>query len=426
MQGLQVNNRSQNSHLPVPSGEHPRQSQSVEPLSKTKIVTTLRHLIPPDPNGMPVSLLSTQLRRRHHYLGIEPEDQHAYLCLNPDHPTQDTTKVFTTFHKLSGRNLDDLAGSVFYSFDGELVAHVILEAIQICFVWEAQEESGIVTGFEWKYLDSKPLPLPKNVYDNVQQATAAQSKAKSLLRANLFTNGTSSPAGEDAYWSRYDNVLPSVSNGGVSRTDKLKVSFPRNGSAAGLSQRSSSPRREDAYWDRYGYTDEEDEAETTLVGAPIIAAGPNFDIPDNPTTQPLQPQQQAWPGHATKFAPEELSQALALQLKPGREGSFNEPRGLFLNFDTPPSGGRSPRVVDLSSPIERPTHEAKPDKSAPRQPNGIVKNAVPMYDSDEKAIVDASRALFTLWKSTRGSQDMDSDGAKEAFLSLVSQSLVDL
>ncbi|CAG8646565.1 7002_t:CDS:1, partial [Acaulospora colombiana] len=376
---------------------------------------------------MPVSLLSTQLRRRHHYLGIEPEDQHAYLCLNPDHPTQDTTKVFTTFHKLSGRNLDDLAGSVFYSFDGELVAHVILdEAIQICFDWEAQEEGGIVTGFEWKYLDSKPLPLPKNVYDNVQQASEAQSKAKSLMKANLFTNGTSSPAGEDTYWSRYDNVLPSVSNGGVSRIDKLKAPFPRNGSAAGLSQRSSSPRREDAYWDRYGYGDEEDEAETTLVGAPIAAAGPNFDILGDPTAQSLQPQQQAWLGHPTNFAPEELSQALALQMKPGREGSFDSTRGLFLNYDTPPSGGKSPIVVDLSSPVERPTHEAEPDKSAPQQPNGIIKNAVPMYDSNEKAITDASRALFTLWKSTRGSKSMgvpDSDGEKEAFLSLVSQSL---
>jgi hypothetical protein len=431
MQELQVGNHSQPSRQILTSADHSGQSQSVESLSRAKIAATLRYLIPPDPYGMPVSLLSTQLKRRHHYLGIEPEDQHAYLCLNPDHPSQDTTKVFSVFHKLSGQNLDDLPGSVFYSYDGELVAHVILDgAIQICFDWEAKEEDGIVTGYEWKYLDSKPLPLPRIVYDNVQQAINAQSKEKSL-GTSFLTNGTSSPAGDDAYWSRYDSVLPSVSNGRVSQVDRLKAPLPRNGSAAGLSQRSSSPRREDAYWERYGYTDEDEEAETTLVAAPVVAPVSNFDRSGDPTIHILQSQQPVWPGNPTNFAPEELSQALAMHLKPDREGSFNDARGLFLNFDTPSSGGNSPNIIDLSSPIEHSSHTVHPDKSAPQQSNGniAVKDAMRIYDNNEKAIIDASRALFALWKSTSGLKEGDisrSAGEKEAFLSLVSQSLVDL
>ncbi|KAG8805516.1 hypothetical protein FRC17_005471, partial [Serendipita sp. 399] len=249
-----------------------------EPLSLTTIVTMLYHLIPPSPEGIPLHLLSKQQKLRHEYLEVDAaKDPASYFCLNPDHPSQDTNLVLSTLQRLSSEGhkfggtrgiWDDLIGRVVYHSDGEHVyAHVILAgAIQLCFIWESpvgsnpihsssmmgnlrglhSEGGGEVVG--WKYFDVRPLPLPESASPSLEDVLHAGKKrgdgpATMKRSASAVTMDLT---GEDSYWSQYDHVAPSVSHGRASATGRLHIPLVRNGSAAGLSQRSLSPRREEA------------------------------------------------------------------------------------------------------------------------------------------------------------------------------------
>ncbi|KAG8817122.1 hypothetical protein FRC19_011619, partial [Serendipita sp. 401] len=353
------------------------------PLSLTTIVTILYYLIPPSTEGIPPHLLSKQQKLRHEYLKVDAaEDPASYFCLNPDHPSQNTNLVLSTLERLSsggrgisrdGSILDDLIGRVVYHFDGEQVfAHVILaEAIQLCFVWESSSSGanpiqsslssmGNLRGHGeevgWKYFDVKPLPLPEGASPSLEavlQAGKKQVKGSTKLKRDASAvTMDGSTGGEDSYWSQYDHVAPSVSNGRASATGGLHISLARDGSAAGLSHRSLSPRREEAYWDRYGYADDDEDEEE---GGGMVTFGSGAVLAPHHQLQPstFEPDR-VWGSipSSKHFTPEQLSAALAMHLQPDLEPSTDVPQGLSLNLDTSdPTAPPFDPMMDLESPV---------------------------------------------------------------------------
>lgn len=413
-------------------GATPRPNEDQEqekPLTLQVITTVLRYLLPPSSTEIPSMLLSEQLRRRHHFLSIPPSDHASYLCLNPDHSSQDTELVLSTLQKLAGQTPEQLIGRIAYFSDGEeLTGHVIIGkneeqgSIQIIFSWETDNETS---EWAWRYLDVKPLPLPKGAVDTLQQAQDARAKARSS--GPLATNGVH-PATDDSYWSRYDNVTASVSNGRASADGRPHLGIPRNGS--GFSQRSLSPRREEAYWDRYGYGDDDDEEEEgPSIAAPVGAPRPNLTIYGPPANQFIPTQ--VWTADSARFNPEDLSEALAMHLQPDLAPSSDIAQGLSLNLNTPPpSAPPFTQTIDLASPVS----DRFPGSDIGVRTNGntklIGRNGIGASESgDDKAVSEAVRGVFQLWRNLReshGKGSMTPIEEKDTFISLVAQSLASL
>ncbi|CAG7847128.1 SubName: Full=Uncharacterized protein {ECO:0000313/EMBL:CCA75071.1} [Serendipita indica DSM 11827] len=404
------------------------------PLTRATMARALEYLVPPSSEGMPGFLLSSQQKLRHLYLDIEAHnDPASYYCLTPDHPSQDVRSLLSTLEELSTRpqRPEELLGEVVYCIDEELLtAHVILgQAIQVVFSSETDDELGIA---EWKYLDVKALPVSSPSYTSVHDALLVRGRrttnTKRGQQRSTIGSALDSPigtgGGEDSYWSRYDNVAPSVSNGHPTTNGKLNVPFLRNGSAAGLSQRSSSPRREDAYWDRYGYDSDDDEE----------GAAHSLTVPAR-AEYSLSHHQPLWstatvPGGG--ISPEDLSEALAMHIQPEPEqesSSEDIAQGPSIELETPPQiENPIPTAINLESPlldtrISR-LASVKAIHEDEQQLGGVVEKKE--NGRGDKAASDAIRGVFALWKSfgqTQAPVDMDE---KQRFLALVAQSIADL
>jgi len=394
-----------------------------KPLTVETIKTILRYLVPPSGTEIPSLLLSEQLRRRHHFLSIPPSDLASYLCLNPDHSSQDTNHVLSTLRVLSGKSLEQLIGRVTYYSDGEdLIAHVILGeaeegAIQICFSWEVENETGEGA---WRYLDVKPLPLPQGVVDTLQQAQEVRAKARSARP--LATNGVQAVS-DDSYWSLYDNVAPSVSNGRTSAGGRPGLGISRNGS--GLSQNSLSPRREEAYWDRYGYGDDDDDDDDDGGDQPLAAPMSSNIL--GPRSNQFVPTQ-TWTGASSRFNADDLSEALAMHLQPDLAPSSDIAQGLSVNLNTPPPvGPLYISTIDLASPVSD-RLPAPGDTGAHTNGDARMNRKSGTSDPNDKAVSEAVRGVFQLWRNLRQAQGEGLLPVEERdiFLSLVAQSLVGL
>jgi hypothetical protein len=397
------------------SGANAEGQNSEKPLTVETIKTMLRYLVPPSGTEIPSLLLSEQLRRRHHFLSIPPSNLASYLCLNPDHPSQDTNYVLSTLRALPGQHSEQLIGRVTYSSDGEeLTAHVILgeaeeRAIQICFGWEVETETGEGA---WRYLDIKPLPLP-DVVGTLQEAQEVRAKARSA--GPLATNGVQAVS-DDSYWSLYDNAAPADGR-------------PRLGISPTGSGYNLSPRREEAYWDRYGYGDDDDEEEDggQPLAAPISNNRPDLKI-SNPLSNQFVPTE-VWTGTSSRFNAEDLSEALAMHLQPDLAHSSDIAQGLSLNINTPPPAAPSyTSIIDLASPVSDRVHALE---GSGMRANGDArmngKNGT--VSSNDKAVSEAVRGVFQLWRNLRqaqGKEGMSPIEEKDTFLSLVAQSLLGL
>jgi len=400
-------------------------SERVVPLGEWTIASTLQFLIPPSPHGIPSSILSSQLQQRHHFLALTPEEPASYFFLHPGHPSQDTAKVLSTLNQLADQTtIDDLARSVLYSTDGEdVLSHVITMgpgAIQFVFVWQrsdgdSEEHSG------WKYLDVKPFSSSAGLFPSLEEAEQARlSTISSLAR-----EPTEPSTAEDSYWSAYDNLPPSSSNNRAHFLNGLL----RNQSITGLSQRSASPRREEAYWDRYGYdSDDEDGGDmpsSTIVPPPAQVQGSaireSLRDPHIPTNQYMQTH--VWTSRSPGFNPEDLAEALAMHLQTDLPPSSTVAEGLVVSLNTPPSkeAPLTTAIVPIS-PLEADHASTLSDPSVGQE----TSSAPERNTASEEAVLDATRGIYSLWKSTRGSQIGDASEEKQAFLALVSRALADL
>lgn len=357
-------------------GDHP------VPLAHATIASTLQFLVPPSVHGIPSSLLSRQLRNRHHFLSLTPEDQAAYFCLNPEHPSQDTSKVLSTLHELADQNAEDLARSIQYSTDGEdLLCHVITAdpgALQFIFIWETPDASDSSDQAQWKYLDVKPFSPSNSLYGTLQEAEEAKLKVHS--KSSL----TREASAEDSYWSAYNNVAPSVTNGRSAFLNGLI----RNESATGLSRGSASPRREEAYWDRYGYDSDEDDGEA--APQPVIAPPAAAVVTDPQSFRGYGPTH-AWSVGGARFSPEDLSEALAMHLQPELAPSSDVAQGLAMSLNTPP-----PKVEPVQPPVEpvSPLQEFSfSDASVEQDTNSAMGGSM---SSGEKAVAEATRGIYNL------------------------------
>lgn len=392
----------------------PRNVEPV-PLAHSTIASTLQFLIPPSIHGIPSSIISRQLRNRHHFLSITPDQAAAYFCLNPEHPSQDTSKVLSTLHELADQNMEDLARSIRYSTDGEdLLSHVITAepgSIQVVFIWETPDANDSSNKTEWKYLDVKPFLSSDSLYSTLQAAEEARLKANS--KSSLTRQASGNSIADDSYWSAYGNVAPSVSNGRAAFLNGLI----RNESGTGLSRGSVSPRREEAYWDRYGYDSDEDEG----GGAPVPIVAPPPAAEAEPRTLG---HAQIWNASAARFSPEALSEALAMHLQPELPSSTIT-QDLAVSLNTPPQKQILVQPAsEPASPLQAPSFS---DISVEQDTSSAVgSNAA---STGEKAVADATRGIYNLWRNTRnsqGSEDTSSSEEKKAFLELVTRALADL
>ena len=376
------------------------------PLAQSTIVSALQFLIPPSVHGIPSSILSRQLRNRHHFLSVSPDEPAAYFCLNPDHPSQDTTKVLSTLHELADQNMEDLARSIRYSTDGEdLLSHVITAdpgSIQFVFIWETPDANDTSEKIGWKYLDVKPASSSSLLYNTLQEAEEARVRANTKTTLTREASGNS--IADDSYWSAYENVAPAVSNGRTAFLNGLL----RNESGAGLSRGSASPRREEAYWDRYGYGSDDDDG---VDAPPPISIAP-APVEADPRVFGQMPTQ------TSKFSPEALSEALALHIQPELVPSSDITRGVTVSLNTPPS---KDQIVQLASEPSSPLQAPSFSEASATGSN--------ITSIGEKAVTDATRGIYNLWRNTRnpqGSENGSTSEEKEKFLELVTRALADL
>jgi hypothetical protein len=429
--GLQTGSNVPSMHATSVPRTEPGPEQVV-PLGESTIASTLQFLIPPSVHGIPPSIASRPLLQRHHFLQITPEEPGSYFFLNPEHPSQDTSKVLSTLNELADQNMEDLARSVLYSTDGEdVLSHVITAApgaIQFVFIWEKPDDDSEKTG--WKYLDVKPFSPSSGLYRSLEEAEEARLRVEST-KSSLARSASGNSIADDSYWSAYDNVAPSASKGPTHFPNGV-ASLVRDQSATGLSQRSASPRREEAYWDRYGYDSDDDEGGDVPPSnlAPPLAQAQASAIREELRFLGLQTNQhvqaQVWTAGSSRFSPEDLSEALAMHLQPELAASSDVAQGLTVNLDTPPSKESLPRAAsEPVSPPEGDHASTFSDPSVEQEPSGAAGINAGTSIS-EKAVLDATRDIYNLWRSTRSSQSGDSSEDKKAFLVLVNRSLADL
>jgi hypothetical protein len=327
--------------------------------------------------------------------------------------------------------MEDLARSVLYSTDGEdVLSHVITAApgaIQFVFIWETSDDDPEKTG--WKYLDVKPFSSSSSLYGSLGEAEEASLRNEST-KSSLGREASGNSIADDSYWSGYDNVAPAASNG---RTHFLNgiASLVRNQSATGLSQRSASPRREEAYWGRYGYDSDDDECGDAPppILAPPPAQGQAAAIREEPRFLALPTNQSVqarlWAAGSSRFGPDDLSEALAMHLQPDLAPSSDVAQGLTVNPSTPPS--KEPSLGTASKPVSPPEGDhasISSDPSVEQEMSSTV--SVNPTSISENAVLDATRGIYNLWRSTRSSQSGNSSEDKKAFLALVNRSLADL
>jgi len=206
-------------------------------ISSYTINLILQYISPPSQLARPIpsDLLSRSLLQRHALLEISPQDPSAYLTW----PSPDRDRAIHYLESLQ-MPLDDLAPNfiIRYSIDPEhAYAHVHIkptgdDGLRLVFEWDGEEL--------WKYHDSALMPFPPGTRPFLDHPASSDSPVSIPTSWNSYgaedyggakhspsSNKSKVDVSEDAYWARYaavqgtaDSTLPSPRH---KREHKLEI-----------------------------------------------------------------------------------------------------------------------------------------------------------------------------------------------------------
>ena len=234
----------------------------------------LQYLTPLD-NPIPSHMLSAPLRQRHHFLGLDPQDDALAYLSWPSSSTH-SSKLYSLLAGLpSAEDVDPHAArSARYTHDGEAYfAHVHIDSptyslsyshddtdsadgLRFIFRWEPEDASDALDGSSgWKYHDVQTMPFPDNSSTSPSDVNASDARidaervevdmlmstagnSKETAGAHFLAH--TSESDDDDYWNSYGGYASDGDDG-----------ITHRGRAGSRSALADDEKAEDAYWAQY-------------------------------------------------------------------------------------------------------------------------------------------------------------------------------
>ncbi|TDL28450.1 hypothetical protein BD410DRAFT_780960, partial [Rickenella mellea] len=192
------------------------------------ILNILCQYIAPLNHPIPPHLLSKQLRQRHNFLNLSPDDPLSYLSWPS--ASDDPAQLLNLLNSLSAPHDFDILpeNPVKYASDGEhFYAHVHptsllhndVDGLRLVFQWDDEQHT-------WVYHDAKLMPFPPHAVHSLDDIPLEPPSANAEIVDNQDE--------DDGYWNSYGDIDAS--------TQQSAMPF-----AVDLSDGKS----EDAYWAQY-------------------------------------------------------------------------------------------------------------------------------------------------------------------------------
>lgn len=362
------------------------------PISPYTINLILQYISPPSQlvRPIPPHLLSRSLLKRHALLEISPQDPSAYLSW----PSSESDLAIQHLESLQ-MPLDDQAPDflVGYTVDPEnAYAHVHVKptgdnGLRLIFEWDGEES--------WKYHDSTLMPFPPGTrpfLDDPAARAASDFIPSPSFRGERQVKGATGD-GDDDYWNSYgaeDDVkpLPSTSKG------EADVS-------------------EDAYWARYAAVQGTSDS---TIPSPIHKRARKLEIVPvahhisreeishtlNPNLRPLLRDPKAPPSpttlaHRLTHISPRPSNNSPLSHRPSAAGPDEDTPGVTDDSSETPAS-----LLDDENPWEwgivQKNRKDRNESSATTTDTASSSRQRVDQDDDSRALQDAVRGLFWLWK----------------------------
>jgi hypothetical protein len=177
------------------------------PISPSTVHRILAHISPLE-DPLPPSLISKPLLKRHHFLGLTPDDNAEYLAWPSSSDPSHLLRLLEGPLQVLGDHLNAQ-----YTADSEeLLAHVCISSdLRLVFLWE--EENG------WQYHNLATMPFPPHSVEDFNDACSFYSRKddedsywNSYGQQDDSSHHLSVPkvhediGSEDAYWARYSSI----------------------------------------------------------------------------------------------------------------------------------------------------------------------------------------------------------------------------
>ncbi|KAI0004304.1 hypothetical protein BJV74DRAFT_881451 [Russula compacta] len=390
------------------------------PIPSYTINLILQYISPPSQLASPIpsNLLSRSLLQRHSFLEISPEDAPSYLSW----PSPDRDRAIQYLESLP-MPLDELAPDlvVGYAVDPEhAYAHVHLkptgdDGLRLVFEWDGEES--------WRYHDSNVMPFPRgtrpSLVDAVAGATSVsvpipefgEEKQDKSGNCDGDGDGEGDSGSDDDYWNSYGKE----NNSGI----QLLSSTSKNEADAS----------EDAYWAQYASYKKTRKLEAVSVAqhfareeailtldADIRSRLRDPKAPPSPTT--LAHRLSALSPRHSNTGP--LSNSL-----PEPDPEEDIPEVTDDDTESPSSLRDDENPWELGEPQRNPMECTTVNTANSSSCQGTSQ------DDDGRALQDAVRGLFWLWKTRHGSNSSPGETReksteeldREDFLQLVSQAI---
>ncbi|KAL0951150.1 hypothetical protein HGRIS_007884 [Hohenbuehelia grisea] len=393
---------------------------------------------------IPPALLSTDLIKRHHFLNIDPDNLHQYLCW----PTQDAAHP-DAVDRLQSLPLDEVHNPVYsaqYTADPEHeYAHCYLRStgdtsdpgLRLVFQWDTSENV-------WKYHNLALMPFPPGSHPDL-----AMSPSDHLLHPASADDFLQEPTmvmeddgGDDAYWNACGEDDEQESDPAASKSDvpvDPEEAYWAQYAAVHGSGDSTQPSPLPTKRNKSSHLPNDPEipqnqprsrAEPTVFSYTAIhpVTKPNNDFPSPHTLadklNAISPRATASPyDQDSPDTPEEhvdYSGAMS-----GTDSTTPSPPPGLVKLGVKSAGSLERRVpIDLSVVTSPPTFSGPPSEQ-PKQ-----SQVVPQSDNEETdALKESIGGLYRLWKAGRRRTGQSppvgapASDEKELFLNIVSQAI---
>ncbi|KAI0257525.1 hypothetical protein BJV78DRAFT_1383712 [Lactifluus subvellereus] len=368
------------------------------PISLYTINLVLQYISPPSQlaNPIPSNLLSHSLLQRHVLLEISPADSSSYLSW----PSSGRERAIQHLESLQ-MPLDELASDFLagYTADSEHVyAHVHVkptgdDGLRLVFEWDGQDS--------WKYHDSNVMPFPPGTRPSLSDAIAATTTVSSPELSGTNQEKTGNDDGESSdndYWNSYG------------------MEDGRGMQLLSSTSKGETDANEDAYWARYASV--QGTADSTipspvhkttrrLQSVPVAQHVSCEEIISTVTadTRPHHRDPKAPPSPNTIRHRLTALSPRPLDISPPSD-AFTEPDSEDIPGATDDDTESPSSFLDHKTHWERGTVQRSREECiasstvATETVNSFSRQGMNQGD-DSRALQDAVRGLFWLWKTTR-------------------------
>jgi hypothetical protein len=345
-------------------------AEPLPPLTALTLGVVLEYIAPPSNLPLPTYLISRDLLKRHHFLGIAPDNAAQYLCWASDQV--DSSTVIGLLESLPTNQ--HLSPSIRYSSDPECIlahAHLAGEStsgLRLVFQWDPADNA-------WKFHNAALMPFPPSTTMDIP------ASHPDFIPEPSFEDSRGVDDGEqegDSYWDAYgrdddnDEAAPS----------QTEAEVPGNS--------------EDAYWAQYSTVQGSGDS---TIPSPVSK---RKALEKLRAEDPIHFSHSTFTTHDPKLSPpspRELD-ALLKSISPRLEHKSLAP-------DDERSLPDDQTVTDTPSPTEAAiVCPAKPDESL------LLRT-----ESNDHALKSGIKSLYTLWLGGKH----DSSASRENFLQLAKE-----